>query len=130
MPVLATIAWQYASSFWLATLLPLLKKIPWQVWLALGILIAFITYGSYRERTGYHKCQVITQKAADAEKARQKQIAASELLKLANREKEAQEKLSQTTEQMNELSKQVAALKTAKNVCLPRSVTDGIRRLR
>ena len=124
------IGWQWVAAFFSATLLPLLKKIPWQVWLALGLAIVFMVYGGYRERKGYAKCEAVTREAAIKERGRQEQIAKQELAKVLTREQEARERLDKTTEQIDALNKQVAELKTAKNVCLPKHITDGIRRLR
>ena len=122
--------WQMISAFGSVTLIPLLKKIPWQVWAVVGGIVLVMLYGSYREKKGYKACEVKTEQAANKEIARQHAVAGQEILKAQVRAKEAEERAKVTEKDLENVNKEVAKLKTAKVVCLPGTITDRIRRMR
>lgn len=117
------------QAIWLAVIAPIIAKIPLKVWLAIGGIIAVMLYGSYRDHKGFNRCSVKYEDAAKAEKARQAEVSSKALQKANERATAAQAQLDKTQEQVDDLNKQVAKLKNAKQVCLPKSVTDRIRRL-
>jgi len=133
MPFLALpIIWSWVSSGWVAFALPLIKKIPWQVWLALGLLVAFLYYGHVREKRGYDRCHAQVVTATNKENARRLEAANESLIEANKRAQESARRASTMEEENAKLQGDVAKLKTAKTVCLPKSITDqyGIGRVR
>lgn len=124
MPVLIPIIWSWISSGWVAFILPLIKKIPWQVWAAIAIIIGVLYYGHVREKRGYEKChqQVVT--ATNAEEARRLEAANAALSEAQSRAQESARRAQDMEDANVDLQKQVGQLKTAKTVCLPKSITD------
>lgn len=130
MPVYFWVALQGMKSIWTLTLLPLLSKIPWQVWAALGLAIAFFWYGHVRENRGYAKCEVQVQVAKDKEVQRQQDIANRLVAEAKEREARAANKVQKVEEELDNARREAAKLKEANKVCLPRSVTDKLRGVR
>lgn len=117
------------QTLWLAVIAPFIAKIPLRVWVYIGCAIAVLMYGHYRENKGFGKCQVKYEQAADKERDRQIQVTADALAKANKRAQEAQDKLKDTQEAIDDLNAQVAKLKNAKQVCLPKSITDRYHRM-
>lgn len=127
MPLIAI--WQIISAFGSVTIMPLLKKVPWQVWAIIGGVILVLMYGSYREKKGYRTCEIKTEQAAQKEVARQKTIAQQEIAKAKLREADAAQKLDRLSKELDNVVNDAAKLKTAKNECLPATITDRLRRM-
>lgn len=130
IPLPFILGWQMISAFFTASILPLVRKIPWQVWAVVGVVVAFMFYGSYREHKGYRKCEIKTEQAAQKEIARQAEVAKSEVAKAKLREADANRRLEQVSKELDNVNEDVAKLKEANKVCLPKSVTDKFRRVR
>lgn len=125
MPLLALpVIWSWISSGWVAFILPLLKVIPWQVWAILGLIVAFLYYGHIRENRGYDKCHVEVVNTTRMEDARRLEAANATLLEAQSRAQESARRASSLEGELSDTQKQVQELKTAKTVCLPKSVTD------
>lgn len=125
MPLLALpVIWSWISSGWVAFILPLLKAIPWQVWAALGLIIAFLYYGHVREKRGYETCHIQVVTATRIEDARRLEAANATLLEAQSRAQESARRASSLEGELSDTQKQVQELKTAKTVCLPKSITD------
>lgn len=123
MPVL--LLWQAWS--WIGTFGNLLSKIPWQVWAAIGGVIAVLYYGHVRENRGYAKCEAAVVVATNKEKARQTQVADQALAASRERELAAQAKATEASDELDKLQRQVEGLKTSKTTCLPANITKQYR---
>lgn len=123
IPLVFTIARSYMSSF----ILPILAKIPWQVWAGIAATIAVLYYGHVREARGYERCQAQVKIATDREVARQAQVSENVLREAQTRAADASKRELEATNEASKLQTEVAKLKTAKTVCLPDSITKRYR---
>lgn len=130
MPVFALVFLQGLKSFWTLTLLPLLAKIPWQVWVAIAVAIAFFWYGHVRENRGVAKCEAQVEVAKNAEIQRQQNAASAAVEAAKQRETEAKDRLAKVEKELDNARDEASKLKEANKVCLPRSVTDKLRGVR
>ena len=129
LPIL-TVAWSWMTSGWVAFVLPLIRKIPWQVWAILGAIVLTLYYGHVREKRGFNKCHAQVVEATRVEEAR-RQTAANESITEANRR--AQESAARASELKDELDgvrEEARKLKNANTVCLPKSITDRFNKPR
>lgn len=126
MPLLLWQAYAWLGSGWFA-ILPLLKKVPWQVWAGIAAVIAILYYGHVRENRGYARCQAAVKVATDKEIARQAQVSEDVLAEASKRAKVAEDNQLEAQRNAAELQKEVDKLKTAKTVCLPGSITKRYR---
>ena len=126
IPLVFTIARSYLSSY----ILPILAKIPWQVWAALGLLIAFLYYGHIRENRGFAKCQTQVEAATAKENTRRQEAAEGALKEAQSRASESARRASELEGRNEELQGAVAKLKNATTVCVPKSITDRFNRPR
>lgn len=111
-----------------AILGPIFKMIPWQVWVAIGCVIAVLWYGHVREKRGYEKCQTQVKIATDHELARQTQVNQSALREALKRAADAQVREQEANNERDKLQQDVDKLKEASQKCLPKSITDRYRR--
>lgn len=130
MPLFFWIAWAWIKSIWSVTLLPLLAKIPWQVWAGLAVVIAFMWYGHVREKRGNDKCWAQVELERAAEVKRQEGVSNDALAAAENEKREAQQNATELKERLDATLKEVDKLKEANQVCLPKSITDQYRRVR
>ena len=131
MPFLALpIIWSWVSSGWVGFVLPLLKLIPWQVWAAIGLALAFMYYGSVREKRGYAACTAQVQEATRIEETHRLTAANQALQEAQRRASESARRAQELQGELNDVQLEVGKLKTAKNVCLPSAVTDKFGRSR
>lgn len=128
IPLVATIAGSYLTSAWGGWILPLLSKIPWQVWAAIAGIIAILYYGHVREARGYDKCQAAVKIATDKEIARQSQISTDVLREAQQRAADASKRELEAKDEAGKLQADVDRLKTAKTTCLPNSITKRYRK--
>lgn len=110
-----------------AFLMPLLAKIPWQVWAGIAATIAVLYYGHVREARGVAKCQAQVKIATDREIGRQKQVSDTVVREAQERAKIASDKELEATNEAGKLQLEVDRLKNAKTVCLPSSITKRYR---
>ena len=130
MPVLLPIIWSWVSSGWVAFALPLIRKIPCQVWAVLGAIVFVLFYGHVREKRGYNKCHMQVVEATRIEEAH-RLTAANEAITEAN--KRAQQSAAEASKLKDELDAarfETGKLKTAQQTCLPKSITDRFSRPR
>lgn len=127
LPLIAFQAYAWiggASAF----IMPILKKVPWQVWAAIGGIIAVLWYGHIRENRGYAKCQQQVKIATDHEVARQAEISQQAIQNSIKRAQEAEAKAQEVNSANADLQREVDGLKNAKTtVCLPSSITKRYR---
>lgn len=129
MPIL--LFWQafsWLQTGWVAMLLPLIKKVPWQVWAVIACAIGVMWYGHVREKRGYDRCQAQVKIATDHELARQTQVTQSALREALKRAADAQVKEQEANDARDKLQQDVDKLKEASQKCLPKSITDRYRR--
>lgn len=126
IPLIFTIARAYLASYG-AWVLPLLARIPWQVWAAIAAIIAILYYGHIREARGYDKCQAAVLVATNAEIARQSQVSANVLKEAQQRAADAQQRELEAKDEASKLQGDVDKLKNAKTTCLPASITKRYR---
>lgn len=124
------VAWAWVKSFWELTLIPIIAKIPWYVWVALVIVIAFLWYGHVREQRALKECYAQVEQAKNLEIQRQQEVADKVVQDAKKREEEAQNQSAKLQEDLNNALHDVAKLKEANKVCLPRSITDQLRGVR
>jgi hypothetical protein len=127
MPLILWQAFAWGSSIWGGWILPLLAKVPWQVWAAIAGVIAVLYYGHVRENRGYARCQTATEEAQRKEVARQDEVASAALNAARERERLANQRASEAQDELGKLQGEVDKLKTAKTVCLPGSITKQYR---
>lgn len=125
-----SIIWQIVTAFCGTTIWPLIKKIPWQVWVGLAAVLFVLWYGHYKENKGYNKCQIETKAAAQKEIDRQHVVALEAIAKAKKREEDANTKLETIEKELSDALTEAKKLKQANQVCLPSSVTTKLRRLR
>lgn len=122
--------WQaisWVSWGWGGFLLPILKKVPWQVWVGIAGIIAVLWYGHVREQHGYEKCQAQVKEATDREVARQAQVSKEAIEASKTREAEASAKAQKASEERDAIESEFAKLKESKATCIPKSITDKYR---
>lgn len=104
------------------------KLIPTKVWIGLGILLAIWYYGHWKESQGRQKCEAAV--AAAVQKQKQEKEAALQQLAIKLQQEQAEAEREQTTleAQLREAQNEVDKLETANAVCIPRGVTDKLRR--
>lgn len=135
MPIALILGWQLFGGFFKSTIIPLLKAIPWQVWLALGIVVAFFIYGSVREKRGYARCEVVYETKIQQERLRQAGVVAKVQEEATGREKLRIEELEALRNEhdrlktdaealLNKMGKQPEGTKGSQVICLPESITD------
>lgn len=107
---------------------PLLKKVPWQVWAAIGGVVAVLWYGHIRENRGYAKCQAQVKIATDHEVARQTEVSQNAIAASQRRAVEAATREQEAKNNADKLQQEVDQLKNAKIICLPDSITRKYRR--
>lgn len=129
LPVLAVVG-SWASSGWAAFVLPLLKKVPWQVWATIGAVILALWYGHVREKRGYDKCHMQVVETTNKEKARQLQAANDSMVEAQKQAAESQDRANALKDELDKVNDDVKKLKNAKQVCLPKSITDRLNRPR
>ncbi len=125
-----SIIWQIVSASISTTIWPIIKKIPWQVWVGVVLVIGVLWYGHYKENKGYSRCELETKIAADKEVSRQKKIAQDAISEAIQRADKANQKLQITEKELNDVLIEASKLKQAKQVCLPTSITGKLRRVR
>lgn len=126
----ALIAWSWIKSFWQITLLPLVAKIPWQLWAALAVIIGFFYYGHVRESRALKECYAKVEQAKDLERRRQQEVSDKVVADAKQAEAEAQQEAGDMKERLDHALEDVAKLKEANRICLPKSVTDQFGRVR
>lgn len=109
-------------------ILPLLKKVPWQVWAVIGCILAVLYYGHVREKRGHQRCQAQVKIATDHEIARQTQVTQNALKEAMDRALAASQRELEATRNAEVLQGEVDKLKEAGQKCLPKSITDRYRR--
>jgi hypothetical protein len=124
MPLLLWQGWAWLSWLGGGFVLPLLKKVPWQVWAGIACIIAVLYYGHVREKRGYDRCQAEVKVATDTEVNRQNDVANDVINASRQREAEASAEAQQASGERDALLEEVKKLKTAKTVCVPKSITD------
>lgn len=129
LPLLG-IAWSWMSSGWVAFALPLLKKVPWQVWAILGAIVLALWYGHVREKRGYDKCHVQVVEATRVEDARRIKAANDSMVEAQKQAAESQDRAIALKDELDKVNDDVKMLKNAKQVCLPKSITDRLNRPR
>lgn len=135
MPIPFILLWQLGGGFIKSTLIPLIKAIPWQVWVIAGVLVAFFIYGSVREKRGYARCEVVYETKIQQERLRQAGVVAKVQEEATGREKLRIEELEALRNEhdrlktdaealLNKMGKQPEGTKGSQVVCLPESITD------
>lgn len=124
------IAWAWIKSIWQITLLPLLAKVPWQVWASLVVVVGFFWYGHVRENRALKECHAQVEQAKNRELSRQKEVSDRVVADAKKSEAIAQQEASEMKGRLDNALQDVAKLKDANKVCLPRSVTNKFRRVR
>lgn len=119
--------WLFGQGFIMSTVVPILKKIPWQVWLALVVVIAFFWYGHTREKRGYAACEVSYKLAANKEIIRQKTVIAEANEKSARLENELSSKATEINNAREQAVEEYRKTEKANAVCLDESITDRLR---
>lgn len=121
------------SALWGAVIFPILKAIPWQVWVIIAVVIAFLWYGHHEKAKGYEVCQQEQVVKTNQEIARQQRAADDAVKAAQQREAEALTQAGKTQEALDAAVEEASKLKTANQVCLPSSITKqfgGTRRVR
>ena len=126
----AWVAWAWIKSIWSVTLLPLLAKVPWQFWAGLAVILAFFYYGHVREKRALEACYAKVEQAKNTELDRQREVSDRVVADAKASEAEAQNEAKDTKERLDHALEDVAKLKEANRVCLPRSITDQFRGVR
>lgn len=129
MPILL-MAGSWITSGWAAFVLPLLRKIPWQVWAILGAIVLTLYYGHVREKRGYNKCQVQVVEATRIEEAHRLTAANDAITEANKRAQESAARASQLKDELDDVRIDAAKLKNAKETCLPKSITDRFNKPR
>lgn len=129
IPLVATIAWSYLSS-WGGFILPLLSKIPWQVWAGIAGILGILYYGHIRENRGFEKCHVQVVAATQQENAHRQEAADGALKEAQSRASDSARRALELEDRNGELQKDVAALKTSGTICVPKSITDRLSKPR
>lgn len=135
MPIPFILLWQLGGGFIKSTLIPLIKAIPWQVWVIAGVLVAFFIYGSVREKRGYARCEVVYETKIQQERLRQAGVVAKVQEEATGREKLRIEELEALRNEhdrlktdaealLNKMGKQPEGTKGSQVICLPESITD------
>lgn len=107
---------------------PILKKVPWQIWVGIAAVIAVLWYGHVREKRGYARCQQQVKIATDHELARQNQVTQNALKDALDRARVAAQREQEANRNADKLQEEVDKLKEAGQKCLPKSITDRYRR--
>lgn len=123
MPIFAVIGWQLISGFWGATLLPLIKAIPWQVWLAVGLFLGVLYYGHYSKKVGYAQCEVVYKTAALNEQMRQRTVAEAQIKQAQDDAVRAAQRAENVQGELDNAVNEVRKLKEANKVCIPAANT-------
>lgn len=132
IPLILTVARSYLTSY----VLPIVAKIPWQVWAGIAALIGVLYYGHIRENRGYEKCHTQVVAATVKENARRQEAAEGALKEAQSRASESARRASVLEDRNGELQADVNKLKTAQTICVPKSITDrfnkprGVRNIR
>lgn len=124
------IAWAWIKSLWEVTLLPLVSKVPWQIWAGLAVVVGFFYYGHVRESRALKECHAQVEQAKNRELARQQEVSDRVIADAKRAEAEAQQEADEMKGRLDHALSDVAKLKEANAVCLPRSITDQYRRVR
>lgn len=107
----------------------LLALVPKEVWFALLGIAAVWYYGHWKEDQGRLACQQEVARAAQAERLRQQEIARKALEEASKRAQQAEDQAAALRRIADDAVAEAQKLKTASNVCLPRNVTDRVRKL-
>jgi flagellar motility protein MotE (MotC chaperone) len=126
MPLMLWIAWAWIKS----TIFPLLGKIPWQIWGAIAVAIAFFYYGHIREKRGRDECYAQVEVAKNTEIERQKKVTTEALANAEHEKNVAQQRADELKERLDNALADISKLEDANKTCLPKSVTDQFRGVR
>lgn len=118
-----TLALSWLTSGWASIVLPALRKIPWQLWAVLLVVLGVFYYGHVRYAAGYAACNAKYELALKEEQARQRKVFEDALAAAKLREADARQRLSQTEEDLNAAKEMASKLKDAKRVCVPSNIT-------
>lgn len=118
-----TVALSWITSSWAGFFLPIVKKIPWQLWAVLLVVVGVFYYGHTQYNAGYAASNARYERAAQEERARQQKVYEDALAAAKLREAEAKARLSTLEEDLNAAREMASKLKDAKRVCVPANIT-------
>lgn len=124
MPFLVTIGWSWITSIGGG----IISKIPWQVWAAIVGVLALMYYGHVREKRGYDRCTAQVRAATGAEMLKRAKAAEDSAQEALNNAAESAERARTLQGELDATQVEVAKLKNAKTVCIPKSITDRYQR--
>lgn len=125
---------------WIFTALGAIKKVPWQIWVGIGLFIVFLWYGEHKENRGYEKCRLEVTKQTDKvnEELQQRELELFELRQefsdqqvvFKGQLKGAQDEADKMREAMERAVREAEAKgepPPVNIVCVPSSISDKLR---
>lgn len=126
MPISLSLIWMYGKG----VLLPMLFKIPKEVWIVIGIIAAFLYYGHYTAKKARLQKDMEYAQKTERERLRQESVFQEETRKANQRAAEATRKLTDLEREIEDVKTAVSKDPKSGNVCLPPNITDRLRKLK
>lgn len=113
---------------WLTIVWGIISRIPRGAWIGLVLIVGVLLYGQYTARKAAARVEAQWQQKMLIEKQRQEDVKREELRKAAQRALADAFKIQQLEQEVTNAVTEAQKLKNANRVCIPKSITDRLRR--